>query len=347
MMTRRQLLSAATFVKALPGKRYQFPRDHFSHPEFQTEWWYYTGNLATANGRQFGFELTFFRQALQPAPEIKSVWSTRDAYMAHLALTDVEGKQFFHAERLNRPGPGLAGVDETTQRIWNGNWSVVLKPDAHMLQAVDPRFGLRFEMRPVKQPVTHGENGVSQKGPLPGQASHYISFPRLATSGEIALGGQKFAVTGSAWMDHEYFSSELDNALAGWDWFSIQLDNETELMLYRLRLKNGRSSEHSAGSFIDAKGGVTHLKSSDFQLTPGRRFQDYPIEWNVEIPSLGVKLKALPKLDGQELSSRNHLTPSYWEGAMRFSGSHEGHGYLEMTGYDRQIRLTRREAAVK
>jgi predicted secreted hydrolase len=352
MITRRQLLSAATFIKALPGYRYQFPQDHFSHPDFQTEWWYYTGNLSTRDQRVFGFELTFFRQALQPTIERRSIWSTRDAYMAHLALTDVQGKQFLHAERLNRPGPGLAGVDSSAERIWNGNWQVNLTPTVHRLSAVDERFALRLDMRPAKPPVTHGEQGVSQKGPLPGQASHYISFPRLSVAGEVSLQGQRHRVDGTAWMDHEYFSSELDNALAGWDWFSIQLENNTELMLYRLRLKNGTSSPFSAGSFIDAQGQTRHLKQTDFALTPGRRWKDYPIEWRIDIPSLNLQLKAIPRLDEQELSSRNQLTPSYWEGAMRFEGNQNGqpqrgHGYLEMTGYDRQIRLTRREATVK
>lgn len=346
-MTRRQFLAAATFIQALPGYRYQFPRDHFSHPDFRTEWWYYTGNVRTASGRPFGFELTFFRAALTPDLTPKSVWSTRDAYMAHLALTDIEGRQFFHAERLNRPGPGLAGVDAATERIWNGNWQCLLRPDAHTLTGIDPHFRFQFDLRPAKPHVIHGENGVSQKGPQPGQASHYISFSRLTATGEIQLAGEKHAVTGTAWMDHEYFSSELDPALAGWDWFSIQLDNNTELMLYRLRRKQGGASQWSAGSFIDAAGAVTHLKAADLELTPGRLWKNYPIEWRIRVPRLNIELTATPTLDEQELLSRARLTPSYWEGAMRFRGTHTGVGYLEMTGYDDKVSFTRRDAPSK
>jgi predicted secreted hydrolase len=344
--TRRHFLAAAPFLKALPGWRYEFPRDHFSHPDFRTEWWYYTGNLQSA-GRPFGFELTFFRQAIQEEAAGKSLWSPRDVWMAHLALTDVQGKQFLHAERLNRSGPGLAGVSDERQRIWNGNWSCELKPDKHRLQATDPRFAFTLDLSPAKAPVTHGQNGVSQKGPQPGQASHYISFTRLQASGAITLGGQRLPVQGSAWMDHEIFSSELDPTLAGWDWFSIQFDNNTELMLYRLRLKDGRSSEYSAGTFVDAQGRATHLNHNEFQLTPGRRWKSYPVEWRLAVPRLNIDIAATPRLDDQELLSPSRLTPSYWEGAMQFQGTHNAVGYLEMTGYDEAIRFQPNTGAVR
>ncbi len=346
-MTRRDFLAAATFLKALPGYKYEFPRDHFSHPDFQTEWWYYTGNLRSDKGRPFGYELTFFRAALQPMVEAKSIWTTRDAYMAHLALTDIEGKQFFHAERLNRPGPGIAGVDAKAERIWNGNWECRLTQSTHYLTAIDNQFQINLTLSPSKAHVIHGQNGVSQKGPQAGQASHYISFPRLATKGQITLNGTVHQVTGNTWMDHEYFSSELDPNLAGWDWFSIQLENNTELMLYRLRQKDGKASLHSAGTYIDAQGHSTHLTANDMQLTPGRQWKFYPIEWQLKVPKLNLDLKATPRLDNQELTSKSRLTPNYWEGAMQFAGSHAGTGYLEMTGYDNKVQFTRREAVRK
>lgn len=337
-MTRRNFIAAAPFLKALPGWKYEFPRDHFNHPNFRTEWWYYTGNLQS-QGRPFGFELTFFRQAIQEEAASNSLWSPRDIWMAHLALTDIEAKQFLHAERLNRSGPGLAGVDQSRQRIWNGNWSCQLTAENHRLQAIDPRFSFTLNLKPAKAPVTHGTNGVSQKGPQPGQASHYISFTRLLASGTLNVGQRQFAVQGSAWMDHEIFSSELDPNLAGWDWFSIQFNNNTELMLYRLRLKDGRSSEFSAGTFVDANGRAVHLKHDAFRLSPGRKWKDYPVEWRLEVPSLKIDIAATPRLDNQELLSPSRLTPSYWEGAMQFQGTHSAVGYLEMTGYDAAIRF--------
>ncbi|WP_051669633.1 lipocalin-like domain-containing protein [Bryobacter aggregatus] len=338
-LSRRDFLAAASFLKALPGYRYEFPRDHFSHPGFQTEWWYYTGNLTSTEGRPFGFELTFFRQALEPDVEIKSVWTTRDVWMAHLALTDIAGKQFFHAERLNRSGPGIAGADLKAQRIWNGNWSVHLTETVHELKAIDERFQFSLQLKPAKHFVIHGENGVSQKGGVAGQGSHYISFPRLATSGTLQLGSQQFRVSGDAWMDHEFFSSQLDPGLIGWDWFSIQFDNNTELMLFRLRRRDGGVDRYSAGTFIDANGKTTSLASSDLQLQPLRTWNTYPVEWRIAVPKLGIDIQATPRLDAQELVSKSSLTPTYWEGAMQFSGSHNGKGYLEMTGYRKEFRF--------
>lgn len=337
-LSRRNFLAAAPFLKALPGWKYEFPRDHFNHSNFRTEWWYYTGNLQSG-GRPFGFELTFFRQAIQEEASSPSIWAPRDVWMAHLALSDIEAGQFLHAERLNRSGPALAGVDAARQVIWNGNWSCELQAARHRLQATEARFAFTLDLKPAKAPITHGEQGVSQKGPQPGQASHYISFTRLLASGSLRVGEKSFPVTGSAWMDHEIFSSELDPTLAGWDWFSIQFENNTELMLYRLRLKDGRSSPFSAGTFVDADGRATHLKHDAFRLSPGRKWKSYPVEWRLEVPGLGIDIQAAPRLDAQELLSPSRLTPSYWEGAMRFRGSHPAVGYLEMTGYDQAIRF--------
>jgi predicted secreted hydrolase len=173
---------------ALPDYRYEFPRDHFNHPEFQTEWWYYTGNLRTAEGRRFGFELTFFRQAVDRQPAA-SVWDLRDAWMAHLALSDIEGRQFLHAERLNRSGPGIAAADVKQARVWNGNWQTQWTFDPKVpggstqtLQAIADRFSFELSLKPEKPPIIHGKNGVSQKSEGAGKASHYISFTRLTTT---------------------------------------------------------------------------------------------------------------------------------------------------------------------
>src|SRR5271167_638271 len=154
------LPAAAQYRSALPGYRYEFPRDHFNHPEFQTEWWYYTGNLTSPDGHRFGFELTFFRQAVSRDPDLKSAWDIHDLYLAHLALSDLDGGEFYHHARTNRAGPGIAGIDQTTQRIWNGNWKITWKGSDQDLHAIDDHFSLALLMHPEKQPVVHGENGV-------------------------------------------------------------------------------------------------------------------------------------------------------------------------------------------
>ncbi|MDX2179907.1 MAG: lipocalin-like domain-containing protein [Bryobacteraceae bacterium] len=336
-MTRRQLFATAPLVwrKALPGYRYEFPRDHFAHPEFQTEWWYYTGNVASPDGRPFGFELTFFRQGADRT-EAQSIWHAPDIYLAHLALSDIRGKRFHHRERLNRPGPGIAGASFDERRIWNGNWQVRWDGETQRLAAVADDFSIRLDLTSKKPPVIHGRDGVSQKSPGEGRASHYVSLTRLLASGEISIAGERFPVSGTSWMDHEFFSNQLSSEHTGWDWFSIQLDNGADLMLYRLRKKDGSVEPLSHGTFVDPQGRARELRLAEFTLTPtGRTHGRYPISWRIAVPSLGVDLQVETPLADQELKSRNPATPSYWEGAMRFTGKpSNGVGYLEMTGYD-------------
>jgi len=336
---------------ALPGYRYEFPRDHFNHPDFQTEWWYYTGNLKAADGHRFGFELTFFRQAVTRDGVKDSPWDVRDVYLAHLVLSDLDGGQYYHAKRTNRSGPGIAGTNESAGRIWNGNWQIQWHASDQELTAIDSRFQLHFRLRPEKPPVIHGENGVSQKAEGMGHASHYISLTRLATSGTINLAGKDFAVSGFSWMDHEFFTQQLDSSQTGWDWLSIQLGDQTELMLFRLRRKDGSIDPYSSGTFVDATGRTTHLRSSDFRLEPtGEKWTStvtgavYPIRWKIAIPKLGTELEASTPLVSQELADNSRFVPNYWEGVIVLNGRREslplsGTGYLEMTGYDRPVEL--------
>jgi predicted secreted hydrolase len=344
--------AAAQYKSALPGYRFEFPRDDFNHPEFQTEWWYYTGNVTASDGHHFGFELTFFREGVSREPVSQSAWDIRDIYLAHLALSDLDGGVFYHTERTNRAGPGIAGVDQSTQRIWNGNWQVTFSGSDQALQAIDDRFSIALVLHPEKPPVVHGENGVSQKAEGPGHASHYISLTRLKTSGTIVLGGKTYQVSGLAWMDHEFFTNQLTADQAGWDWFSLQLADNTELMLFRIRRKDG-SIDRSAGTFVDGQGKSHHLASPDFMLTPMEvswkspvTSAIYPVRWKIIIPKLGIALEAGTALKSQELSGNSALIPNYWEGAISVEGRKgssplKGVGYLEMTGYDRAVELAR------
>src|SRR5215472_7696239 len=188
---------AADYKQALPGYRYEFPRDNFNHPDYRTEWWYYTGNLKTNDGRRFGFELTFFRQAVARDAN-DSPWHINDLYMAHLALSDVSGRRFYHDERINRAGPGIAGIDEHTGLIWNGNWQVQIAPPRQALRALSEQFTIQLDLAAAKPPVIHGRNGISRKAAGVGHASHYISFTRLLASGTIVLDNKSIAVGGAA-----------------------------------------------------------------------------------------------------------------------------------------------------
>jgi len=332
------------YRQAVPGYRFQFPRDHFNHPEFRTEWWYYTGNVRSTDGRRYGFELVFFRQAQRRGPsDNPSAWRVDDLYLAHLALTDIAGKRFHYYKRLNRAGPGIAGASIEQARIWNGNWESKwdVQTGAQTLSATAEDIRFNLKLNPRKPPVINGENGVSQKAEGLGKASYYVSFPLLGVEGTL----NGLPVAGTAWMDHEWFTHQLEPSQIGWDWFSAQLGNNTEIMLFQIRRQDGSIDPNSSGTYIDASGRATHLKRSDFQLQPLDPWTSpatharYPIRWRITIPPLHVTLDCTAALPDQELGAEDAATPPYWEGAVTYTGSSTGVGYLEMTGYAKPMRL--------
>jgi len=363
---------------AVPGYHYEFPRDHFNHPEFRTEWWYFTGNLRSRDGRRFGFELTFFRQAVardakpssRRAPSERHIptqrvmsggadpnsggsdWQVHDIYLAHLALSDIDGRQYLHTSRLNRAGPGLAGADLAQSRIWNGNWEARWRGDRQDLRAVAERFTLDLTLKSLKPPVINGLNGVSQKAPGLGRASYYISLTRLGSEGTLTLDGKRYEVSGLAWMDHEFFTHQLEQSQVGWDWLSLQLDDGSEIMLYRLRRKDSKLDPFSAGTYVDPEGHSHHLSATDFSLESGQvswtspdTRATYPVQWRVRVASPSAVLDISTLLENQEFSSESRAAPSYWEGAIQVEGNKNsirarGVGYLEMTGYDRPVDLS-------
>ena len=329
----------------MPGYQYQFPRDHFSHTDFRTEWWYYTGNVSARDGHRYGFELVFFRQGQQDRPQEAnpSAWRIDDLYLAHMAVTDIDAGRFHYFERLNRAGPGIAGIAFDQGRIWNGNWQVRWDKTSDTQSLTATADGVNFELRlvPAKRPVIHGENGISQKSEGEGRASYYVSFPRLSVEG--LLNGVE--VNGSAWMDHEWFTQQLADNQQGWDWFSVQLENGSELMLFELRRTDGSIDPYSSGTYIAKDGRTSHLKRADFTLEPvdywtspktGAR---YPVKWRIAVPSLGVRLECNAALRQQELVPEQEKGPAYWEGAVTYSGSSRGVGYLEMTGYGSRVKM--------
>ena len=337
-------------ARVVPGYAFEFPRDHFGHPEFESEWWYYTGNLFTASGRHFGFELTFFRRARFVDAEPRSAWDLDQVYLAHFTVTDTDGERFVVAERLNRAGPGIAGADARARRVWNGNWSVEWRPGdevrpAQVLTATHGHAALRLVLKPTKPVVVHGRDGVSRKvAGDPRAVSHYLSFTRMVASGTVAIGSEEFEVTGQAWMDHEFFSDNLTEGKVGWDWMSVQLDDGADLMLFGIRDAQGGYGPDTFGTFVDADGGAHPIEPGGVKFRPGRRWRseatgaEYPVEWHVEVPDFDLRLDVRPRLDAQEVFTGNGILPAYWEGAVRYAGERRGRpvagiGYLEMTGY--------------
>ncbi len=326
--------------EVVPGYRFQFPRDHFDHPDYRTEWWYYTGNVESTNGARYGFELVFFRQGQRRSPyPNQSVWRIDDLYLAHAAVTQVNGKRFFYEERLNRAGPDIAGVNFHTQHIWNGNWSVQFANGYQTLNVVAADFQFSLKLLPLKPLVINGVNGISRKAGGPGNASYYITFPRMSVMGTITVSHGGGDVKGIAWMDHEWFTNELGASQIGWDWFSVQLENQTELMLFQLRHKDGSIDPYSAGTYVDAAGEAHHLEAGDFHLTPLEKWTRYPVHWRIDVPSLNLQLDCRAAVDDQELKATTAGT-TYWEGAVNYSGTARGVGYLEMTGYDKPVEFS-------
>lgn len=346
--------AAFTFRPATAGYRFQFPRDHGAHPDFRTEWWYYTGHLATAEGRRFGFELTFFRRAIPPE-DVKtrpSRWSLNQLYLAHFAVTDIAAGKFHFSDKLSREGLGKAGADASRLHVWIDDWRAEADGgDAQTLIGRDGESAISLTLRPAKPIVVHGKDGTSRKGSEPGQASHYYSFTRLATTGTVTIGKESFAVTGTSWMDHEFGSADLSSDLVGWDWFSIQLDDQTELMLYRLRRADGSADPVSSGTVVSPDGRPRHLSAPDVDVqvtgtwtSPASKAR-YPSRWRLAIPSLALSLEVVPLVADQELRTSRSTQVTYWEGAVSVTGTSQGRpvngqGYVELTGYAE--RLTRK-----
>ena len=326
----------AGFARALAPRPLSFPEDHGPHPDFRTEWWYYTGNLKTPTGRHVGFQLTFFRVALSSEEGPRwSAWATRQLYVAHLAVTDTAGGRFHAASRVSRAALGLAGAQTAPFRVWVENWSAEGDGRAVRLRAHEGPAAVDLTVSPAKPVVLQGDRGLSRKGPEPGNASLYYSFTRMPARGVVRLGAETLEVSGGAWMDREWSTSALGAAVEGWDWFAVQLDDGRELMVYLLRRRDGTIDPFSAGTLVAADGTARRLDAADVRVetlahwTSPRSGVRYPARWRLSVPSAALRLEIEPRLADQEL----RVGTRYWEGAVTVAGSSAGQGYVELVGY--------------
>jgi predicted secreted hydrolase len=293
-------VDASGFKRATEPIDFVFPADHGPHPDFQTEWWYYTGNLETQDGRHFGYQLTFFRRSLSS-----------------------------YEEQVERSS------------TWATNWEIVQTGEnQYRLTAEEDAIHLDLILEDVKELISHGERGLSQRGPEPGNASYYYSKTRLQTSGEIQVGEAVYQVQGLSWKDHDYSTLALLAGQIGWDWFSIQLQDGSDLMVFQIRRADGSIDPYSSGTLVTPEGDTLHLSSSDFEIEVRDTWRSphsggsYPVRWIVRLPQQDLILEIDPYLLDQEMN----LSYTYWEGAVKVSGSYEGNpvegdGYVEMTGY--------------
>ncbi|WP_163994325.1 lipocalin-like domain-containing protein [Pyxidicoccus caerfyrddinensis] len=340
--------SAAGYARAVEPRAFQFPEDHGPHPEFRTEWWYWTGNLETEDGRAFGYQFTLFRSALAPeAPQRASAWGARQVYLGHFTVSDVAGSGFHASERFSRSALELAGASARPFKVWLEDWQAASVGEATWpvrLHAETDEVALELLLEPGKPPVLQGDRGLSQKGPERGNASYYYSMTRMPSRGTVRVDGRTYEVKGESWMDREWSTSALGADQVGWDWFSLQLSDGSELMYYQLRRKDGTSDRFSSGTWVPPPGAASsepvrvsredvRVEVLDTWKSP-RSGGQYPSRWRLRVEKLGLDVTVTPKLADQELP----VSVLYWEGAVSLEGTREGkpltgRGYVELTGY--------------
>ena len=330
------------FERVTAPRAFNFPADHGPHPAFRDEWWYVTGNLDGEAGRRYGFQITFFRHGLRRGRRPgESRWAGQDAWMAHFALSDVAGNRYTSFQRISREAVGLAGGQLNPFQVWLDDWrleALLGRESTWRFRAGQDGIGIDLELEPRKPPVLQGNHGLSQKSAEVGNASYYYSMTRLAARGTVTAPGRVDPVSGLAWLDREWSTSMLAPDQAGWDWFSLQLNDGSDLMYFRMRRKDGSDDPHSSGAVFDAGGGSRPLALSDVSLrtlatwrSPGG--YDYPAGWRLELKPTGQRLVVRPALADQEFRH----DARYWEGAVDVTdadtGQPLGRGYVELTGY--------------
>ena len=341
---------ASGFAHATDAIPFEFPRDHGPHFDFQTEWWYYTGNLQDSAGNHYGYQLTFFRRGLTPgafgagtSPAPTSGLATNQIYFAHFAITDVKGNTHTFAERFSRGAGGLSGASGEPFNVWLEDWSATAldaEGSVVRLQARDGAMAIDLTLRAVKPIVANGDRGLSVKSTEPGHASYYLSFTRMTTQGQMTLNGQSTGVTGDSWFDHEWSTDALGPRTVGWDWYSLQLSDGRELMFYAFRRDDGSIDPVSGGALVEVDGSTRQLSVDEVVIQVNDTWRspatgaEYPAQWQISIPSAGIELTVEPWIAGQEMQT----TFVYWEGAVRISGVSDGvpvsgNGYVELTGY--------------
>jgi predicted secreted hydrolase len=340
-----ELQNSSGFAVADGTRPLTFPADFGAHEEFRTEWWYYTGNLESSEGQHFGFELTIFRVGLLPPTTSfpgDSEWYDRSVYFAHFGVSDVGRERFYAFERYSRPGPGLAGAQAQPYRVWIEDWSVSESSSrSYKLHAAQGDVSIELTLTDEMGAVLHGEAGYSRKGQSATNASYYYSQPRLQADGVLRIADAGYQVSGLAWKDHEFSTSVLDENQIGWDWFSLQLQDGSALMLFQLRERGAGISEYSSGTFIEADGTPRHLRKTDFEINVLDEWRSphtgglYPAAWEIQLDRPDCVLQVRPWMADQEI---HFPTVTYWEGAVRFEGTCSGvvaggNGYVELTGY--------------
>ena len=335
------------YARALGPVPIRFPEDHGAHPAFKLEWWYYTGNLATQDGRRFGYQFTIFRNALAPPdtsrPHSESLWRTDQLYFAHFTVSDIENEEFYAFERFSRGAAGLAGAQAEPFAVWVDDWRAgQIGSDMPPMQVKAEEDGVAIDLTmELKKPIVlHGESGYSVKGPGKGNASYYYSMTRLQTRGTVTVDSETYPVEGFSWMDREWSTSLLAEDQEGWDWFSLQFDDGRELMYFNVRNESRAIDPYADGALIDRDGVRISLEPAEIKLDVLDTWESdlggiYPSRWRLRVPKEAIDIYIEPFMSNQELD----VSVRYWEGAVQVEGMAGGQpiggsGYVELTGYD-------------
>ena len=335
---------AQDYAQVQPGYELQFPRDHGSHPQFRTEWWYLTGRVQDGGGAELGIQITFFRNRPRVAEDNPSRFAPRQLLFAHAALADARSGKLLHDQRAARAGFGLAEAQEGRTEVALDDWSLKQTEGGYRAVVAAREFAYALDFKPTQAVLLQGERGLSRKGPQPEQASYYYSQPHLAVSGSVTVNGEQRAVSGVAWLDHEWSSEYLAPEAQGWDWVGLNLADGGALMAFRMRDKQG-GTLWAGGAVRTADGRVRVLAPGEVRFEPLRRWRsprtqtEYPVALRVQVGNLEFELE--PMMDDQELDSRASTGTIYWEGAVaaKSGGKLLGSGYLELTGYWRPLKL--------
>ncbi len=337
----------AGFKKAYEPIDFIFPDDYAAHNQYKIEWWYFTGNVTSKDGHKFGYQFTIFRNGLSADTSKLTSFGAKNMYMAHFAISDISNNKFYFTEKTVRESVDLAGTTISPTRIFIENWDIkaefkdndYLNPTFSIkANAEDKNFAINLKLIPNKKMVLHGNKGLSIKSYETGNASYYYSFTNLLTIGEIKIDKQVYNINGKSWFDREFSTSALSENQQGWDWFSLQLSDSTEIMCFQLRNKANKT-DFAKGTYILKDGISEFIKASDFKLTPINYFtaesrKKYPSKWKFEYKAQNIFLEIETQIANQELN----VFTKYYEGSVKFTGSKQGEaiggsGYVEMTGY--------------
>ncbi len=334
----------SNYKKAFDVVEFNFPDDHYAHNDYKIEWWYFTGNLQDNSGHKFGYQFTIFRNGLSTDTIMQSSFDSKNIYLAHFALSDISNNKFYYSEKTMREVLDIAGADSNKKKIYIENWEIKMNysdnPEmpTFYISAKDSVKEIKLQLIPEKKVVLHGNRGLSPKSFDAGNASYYYSYTNLKTNGKITINNENYFVNGKSWFDREWSTSALAKNQSGWDWFSLQMDDSTEIMCFRLRDEDNNTN-FAKGTYIDKYGNSTYINANEFSINPIEYYttksgKKYPAKWIIEYIPKKIKLQIETNIAEQELIVFTH----YYEGSVRFTGNKNtskinGLGYVELTGY--------------